>query len=77
MYSYASGQLISKSLQGMVRRDKQSIEKVKKFLSAGLSESPKALFMDMGIDITNAKFWHQGLDEVDNLLKEVESLVAQ
>jgi oligoendopeptidase F len=61
----------------MVRRDKQSIEKVKKFLSAGLSESPKALFMDMGIDITDAKFWNQGLNEVEALLTEAENLAAQ
>ena len=76
VYSYASGLLISKSLQSMVRQDKQSIEKVKKFLSAGTSESPKNLFKDMGIDITNAKFWNQGLDEVEALLKEAESLAG-
>ena len=74
VYSYASGQLISKSLQNMVRRDKTHLEKVKKFLAAGLSESPKDLFMDMGLDITNAKFWNQGLNEVEALLKEAERL---
>jgi len=77
VYSYASGLLISKSLQSMVRQDKRSIEKVKKFLSAGLSESPKDLFTDMGIDISNAKFWNQGLNEVEGLLKEAESLAEQ
>ena len=76
VYSYASGQLISKSLQNMVRQDGQSIEKVKKFLSAGLSESPKALFLDMGIDIGGVKFWNQGLAEVEALLKEAESLAG-
>ena len=77
VYSYASGQLISKSLQAMVRQDKESIDKVKKFLSAGLSESPKDLFMAMGIDIRDAKFWNRGLDEIEAVLTEAESLAAQ
>lgn len=76
VYSYASGQLISKSLQSMVRKDRQSIEKVKKFLAAGLSESPKVLFANMGIDISDPKFWLQGLNEIDDLLKEAEKLAA-
>lgn len=77
VYSYASGLLISKSLQNMVRQDKNQIHKVKKFLSAGLSDSPKNLFMDMGIDINNALFWNKGLDEVEELLKEAEQLADQ
>lgn len=76
VYSYASGLLISKSLQSMVRQDKSSVEKVKKFLSAGLSESPKKLFVNMGIDIGNAAFWNRGLDEIDDLLKKAETLVG-
>ncbi len=74
VYSYASGLLISKSLQSMLRREKSSIVKVKKFLSAGVSESPKKLFFDMGIDISNAKFWNRGLDAVELLLNQAESL---
>jgi len=31
VYSYASGLLISKSLQSMVRKDKKTIQKVKSF----------------------------------------------
>ncbi len=77
VYSYASGQLISKALQNMVRRDKSEISKVKKFLSAGLSESPKKLFLDMGIDITDAGFWNKGLDQVEDLLNQAESLALQ
>jgi oligoendopeptidase F len=41
VYSYASGLLISKSLQNAVKRDPRFVNKVKEFLSAGLSESPK------------------------------------
>ncbi len=74
VYSYASGLLISKSLQNAVRRDPRFIEQVKGFLSAGLSASPKTIFADLGIDITNRQFWDQGLDEVERLLNETEAL---
>jgi len=77
VYSYASGQLISKALQNMVRQDKTAIEKVKKFLSAGLSKSPKELFLDMGIDITDRNFWNKGLGEVEQLLSQAESLAGR
>ena len=77
VYSYASGQLISKALQNMVRQDKTAITQVKKFLSAGLSKSPKELFLDMGIDITDRNFWNKGLDEVEQLLSQAESLAGQ
>ncbi len=73
-YSYASGLIISKALQALVKEDKKNIEKVKQFLSAGLSKSPKDIFADCGIDITKKEFWVSGLNEVENLLDETEAL---
>lgn len=77
VYSYASGLLISKSLQGMVRMDKSAISKVKDFLSAGSSDSPKNIFKKMDIDITDANFWNRGLDQIENLLDETEALAKK
>lgn len=77
VYSYASGLLISKSLQNFVKNDPGFIEKVKEFLSAGLSDSPKNIFMKMGIDITDKEFWNKGLDEVESLLEETERLAKK
>ena len=74
VYSYASGLLISKSLQGMVRKDKKEIQKVKEFFSSGTSDSPKNIFMKMNIDITKKDFWDKGLDEVEELLNKTEEL---
>lgn len=74
VYSYATGLLISKSLQAQVRADRSKISGVKKFLSAGISKSPQNIFADTGIDITRPDFWHQGLDEVEHLLRETEAL---
>ncbi len=77
VYSYSSGVLISKSLQRAVRKDPKFIKKVKEFLAAGLSDSPKNIFAKMGIDITNEKFWTQGLDEVEELLESTEKLAKK
>jgi oligoendopeptidase F len=77
VYSYASGLLISKALQHKFKKDNKFIEKIKDFLAAGTSDSPKNIFMKMGIDITDKEFWLEGLKEIDNLLKETESLAKK
>lgn len=65
VYSYATGLLISKALQSMVKEDKRNIALVKKFLSAGSTKSPKEIFKDMGIDITKKEFWLKGIKEIE------------
>ncbi len=77
VYSYASGLLISKFLQSSVRKNPNFINKVKEFLSAGTSDSPKNIFYGLGIDITQKEFWEQGLNEIENLLRECEVLARK
>jgi oligoendopeptidase F len=77
VYSYASGLLISKSLQHSVRKDPAFIGKVKDFLSAGLSDSPKNIFSRLGVDISDEQFWNKGLDEVEELLNETMGLAKK
>jgi oligoendopeptidase F len=77
VYSYASGLLISKSLQNSVKEIPGSIANVKTFLAAGLSESPTNIFGRMGVDITDRTFWERGLQEVDTLLMETEKLAKR
>jgi oligoendopeptidase F len=77
VYSYASGLLISKSLQNSVKENPQFIGKVKEFLSAGLSDSPKNIFKNLGVDITDRSFWNKGLDEVEDLLEETTELAEK
>jgi len=77
VYSYAGGLLISKSLQNSVKANPGFIVKVKDFLSAGLSDSPRDIFLKLGIDIGDAVFWERGLAEVDHLLRETESLARR
>ena len=77
VYSYASGLLISKALQREVKRNPKFIEKVKVFLSAGTSDSPQNIFKALGIDITKKTFWDEGLDEIEQTLKETEELARK
>lgn len=77
VYSYAGGLLISKSLQKSVKGNPKFIRKVKDFLSAGLSDSPKNIFYKLGIDIADNGFWKQGLGEVETLLQETTELAQK
>ena len=77
VYSYASGLLISQSLQAKVRENSEFITKVKNFLGAGMSASPKQIFADLGIDIADKRFWLQGLEEMEKLLAETEKLARK
>lgn len=77
VYSYASGLLISKSLQNSVKENPPFIAKVKDFLSAGLSDSPRVIFSKLGIDIADKGFWERGLNEVADLLHETTLLARK
>ena len=77
VYSYAGGLLISKAMQAGVRKDPKFILKVKRFLSSGLSESPKDIFKHMGIDITKKEFWEEGIGEIERLLEETKTLAKK
>ncbi|MBU1557660.1 M3 family oligoendopeptidase [Patescibacteria group bacterium] len=77
VYSYASGLLISKSMQNSVKENPEFIEDVKEFLSAGVSDSPKNIFKKMGIDIMDKSFWEKGIKEIETLLKETEDLAKK
>ncbi len=77
VYSYASGLLISKSLQNSVEKNPRFIEKVKIFLATGLSESHRNTFKKLGIDITKNDFWNQGIGEIESLLSETEKLAKK
>ena len=71
VYSYASGLLISKSLQNKVKQDPGFVSQVKKFLSSGSNDSPKNIFKKMDIDITDKNFWLSGLTEIETNLSDV------
>jgi len=75
VYSYASGLLISKSLQAKVKQDPEFVVAVKKILAAGSSDAPQNIFKKHAdIDISDPEFWTTGLNEVELLLTQAEKL---
>jgi oligoendopeptidase F len=77
VYSYASGLLISKALQRMVRENPKDISKVKKMLSTGTSQSPEEMFKEIDIDITKKEFWDKGLQEIEDTYQEAYALAKK
>ena len=75
VYSYGYGQLISKALYKKFREDKNYIQEIKKFLSAGGSKSPEEIFKDIGIDTTKPDFFVSGLKSIEEDIKKLEQLV--
>lgn len=71
-YSYASGQLISKYLQNIVRENQENIGLVKDFFKAGDSKSPKDIFFDMRVDISKKDFWEKGIQSIEEKLSYLE-----
>ena len=74
VYSYASGLLISKALQEMVKEDSKNISYIKAFLESGGSKSAKVLFKEMGIDISKEDIWKKGINEVKYLLDKLNNI---
>ncbi len=75
VYSYAIGQIISRSLCAKYKEDNSFIEKVETFLKSGTSMSPRDIFLKTGIDIADPKFIQAGLDAVAEDVKRYEAMV--
>ncbi len=73
VYSYAFGQLVSDSLYEMYKQDKSNIVKIKKFLSAGGSDSPENIFKAIGIN-PDKKFFEKGLKKIERNIATLEKL---
>ena len=74
VYSYSFGCLVSKALYRKYQQDPSYLHNIKSFLSAGCSKSPRDIFGDIGIDVTNPAFWAEGLKEIEDDIKRLEKL---
>lgn len=76
VYSYAYGQLVSRALYENWKADSKYAAKVKKFLSAGRSMSPKDIFKSIGIN-TNEAFFEAGLKGIETDIDKLEKLAKK
>jgi oligoendopeptidase F len=75
VYSYAYGALISAALYRRYQQDPSYIHEIKKFLSAGGSATPEAIFQKIGIDTSKASFFEDGLKLLDEDIKKLAHLL--
>lgn len=75
VYTYAYGELISSAMYAKYKEDKSFVVKLKKFLSAGGSDTPENIFKSIGIDTTKDEFWISGLKAIEADVIKLEKLV--
>ncbi len=77
VYSYAYGQLISRSFFENWKKDNKYINKIDFFLSAGGSMSPEDIFKKAGINIKDPKFFLSGLKSIEKDIDKLEMLISK
>lgn len=77
VYTYAYGQLVSRTLFEKWKLDPSFAASIEKFLKAGSSMSPKDIFKSIGIDTSDPEFFKAGLKGIENDIKQLEKLTAK
>jgi oligoendopeptidase F len=76
VYAYAFGELLVLALYDLYKKSdqKEFSEKYIELLEAGGSDWPYKIVAKMGVDITDAKFWENGLQLFENMVSDAEKL---
>ncbi|MFX1252110.1 MAG: M3 family oligoendopeptidase [Promethearchaeota archaeon] len=75
-YPYVFGQLFVFALYEKYQQEgRDFVPKIKQLLADGGTKSPRQLAADIGLDITDAKFWELGLKQAERFINELEQLV--
>ena len=77
-YAYAFGELLVLAL--LRRYDEEGDDFVPRYLAlleAGGSDTPENLLARVGLDIADPGFWHGGLDLLEQLLEQAETLARE
>jgi oligoendopeptidase F len=75
VYTYVYGLLISGVIAERFNSDNAYRKEIDEFLVAGSSKSPDEIFKDIGIDVTNPKFFKAGLKKLSARIDELEKLI--
>jgi oligoendopeptidase F len=77
VYAYSFGNLLALAVYARYEKEGESfVPSYLQLLSAGGSDSPDALGLLVGVDLTDPGFWNAGLQVVDELVGEAEALAA-
>ncbi len=78
VYAYSFGELLVLALFARYRQEGNSFaSKYLEVLSAGGSDWPHTILSKLGVDLTDPGFWKLGLNEIEVLVTQAESLADQ
>lgn len=78
VYAYAFGELLVLALFARYRQEGPDFaERYLQLLEAGGSDWPHVLVGRLGVDLTDTRFWHEGLQAIEVLIAQAEALAAQ
>ncbi len=78
VYAYAFGELLVLSLYAMYEKEGKGVVPLYlDLLSAGGSDTAYELLRPFGIDLHRSDFWQQGLDLIDEMVRDIERLSGQ
>jgi oligoendopeptidase F len=76
-YTYSFGEIGSSIMRSRYRIDKSYASEVEKFLSLGESMSVEDIFRQVGIDMSKAETFHEGLDLLEQDITEYTKLAKE
>ncbi len=77
VYAYAFGELLVLALYARYEQEGEAFaKKYVTLLEAGGSDWPGRLVAPLGVDLTDLDFWKQGLDAIEALIGEAETLAS-
>lgn len=77
-YAYSYGELLVLALFNLYKSDYSDFKaKYEQFLALGDSKSPKELVGLFGLDIEDENFWKLGIEAIEAMLSEFETLVGE
>ncbi len=77
VYAYAFGELLVLALYARYQSEGAAFaEQYVDLLRAGGSDWPHELVGELGVDLTDLAFWHQGLDAIEALIDQAEKLAS-
>jgi oligoendopeptidase F len=77
VYAYAFGELLVMALFNRYRQEGAAFApKYLDVLAAGSSDKPENILAKVNVDLTDPQFWQQGLSIIDEMVTQLEDLVA-
>ena len=75
VYAYSFGELLVLALFNLYQEQGEGfVPKYLDVLAAGDSDYPDNIMAQLGVDLNDPGFWHKGLDAIEKLIDQEESL---